>query len=102
VEIPLIMRGTGLPAQQPTQLVSSVDISWTILNFAGAAPPRALDGRSLHEIVLGIQPASWRKRVVIENPKDRYWQMYREFQPALVPRAGKDFAFIRHLPALAK
>jgi N-acetylglucosamine-6-sulfatase len=93
VEIPLIMRGTGLPAQQPTQLVSSVDISWTILEFAGAAPPRALDGRSLHQIVLGIQPASWRKRVVIEDPKDRYWQMYREFQPA----AGKDFAFIRHL-----
>jgi N-acetylglucosamine-6-sulfatase len=95
VEIPLIMRGTGLPAQQPTQLVSSVDVSWTILNFAGVAPPRALDGRSLHEIVLGIQPADapWRKRVVIEDPEDRSWQMYREFQPA----AGKDFAFIRHL-----
>jgi N-acetylglucosamine-6-sulfatase len=93
VEIPLIMRATGLPAQQPTQLVSTVDISGTILSFAGVAPPRALDGRSLHEIVLGIQPTSWRKRVVIENPKDRFWQMYREFQPT----AGKDFAFIRHL-----
>jgi N-acetylglucosamine-6-sulfatase len=79
IEIPLIMRATGLPAQQePTQLVSSVDISATILNFAGVAPPRALDGRSLHEIVMGIQPADapWRKRVLIENPKDRYWQMY--------------------------
>jgi N-acetylglucosamine-6-sulfatase len=100
VEIPLIMRGTGLPAQEPTQLVSSVDISWTILNFAGAAPPRALDGRSLHEIVLGIQPASWRKRVVIENPNEKLWQMYREFQPpppGQPPSAGKDFAFIRHL-----
>jgi hypothetical protein len=95
VEIPLIMRGTGLPAQQPTQLVSSVDIAGTILNFAGAPPPRTFDGRSLHEIVLGIQPAdaTWRKRVLIENPVDRKWQMYREFQPA----AGKDFAFIRHL-----
>ena len=93
VEIPLIMRGTGLPAQQPTQLVSSVDIFGTILNFAGVAPPRAPDGRSLHEIMLDIQPASWRKRVVIEDPKDRSWQMYREFQPA----TGKDFAFIRHL-----
>jgi N-acetylglucosamine-6-sulfatase len=96
VEIPLIMRATGLPAQQePTQLVSSVDISATILKFAGASPPRALDGRSLHQIVLGIQPADapWRKRVLIENPVDRKWQMYREFQPA----AGKDFAFIRHL-----
>src|ERR687890_2532800 len=39
VEIPLIMRATGLPAQQePTQLVSSVDISATILKFAGVAP----------------------------------------------------------------
>jgi arylsulfatase A-like enzyme len=93
VEIPLIMRGTGLPAQQPTQLVSSVDIYGTILNFAGASPPRTFDGRSLHEIVLGIQPTSWRKRVLIENPNVKYWQMYREFQPA----AGKDFAFIRHL-----
>jgi arylsulfatase A-like enzyme len=96
VEIPLIMRGTGLPArQEPTQLVSSVDIAGTILNFAGASPLRTFDGRSLHEIVLGIQPADapWRKRVLIENPVDRKWQMYREFQPA----AGKDFAFIRHL-----
>jgi arylsulfatase A-like enzyme len=93
VEIPLIMRATGLPAQQPTQLVSSVDIAGTILKFAGVVPPRGLDGRSLHQIVLGIQPTSWRKRVVIENLKDRYWQMYRELQPP----AGKDFAFIRHL-----
>src|SRR5215208_2369626 len=94
VEIPLIMRGTGLPAQQPTQLVSSVDIAGTILNFAGVAPPREFDGRSLHEIVLGIQPAAtpWRKRVLIEDKDDRYWQMYREFQPP-----DKDFAFIRHL-----
>jgi N-acetylglucosamine-6-sulfatase len=94
IEIPLIMRATNLPAQQePTQLVSSVDISATILKFAGVAPPRGLDGRSLHQIVMGTQPASWRKRVLIENPVDRYWQMYREFQPA----AGKDFAYIRHL-----
>src|SRR5215208_674709 len=81
VEIPLIMRGTGFPAQEPTQLVSSVDIAGTILNFAGASPPRTFDGRSLHEIVLGIQPTSWRKRVLIEDPADRKWQMYREFQP---------------------
>jgi arylsulfatase A-like enzyme len=93
VEIPLIMRATGLPARQPTQLVSSVDISGTILKLAGVTPPRGLDGRSLHQIVLGNRPASWRRRVVIENPVDRKWQMYREFQPA----AGKDFAFIRHL-----
>jgi hypothetical protein len=94
IEVPLIVRGTGLPAQQePTQLVSSVDISGTILNFAGVAPPRAFDGRSLHEIVMGIQPTSWRKRILIEDKDDRFWQMYREFQPA----AGKDFAFIRRL-----
>jgi N-acetylglucosamine-6-sulfatase len=96
VEIPLIFRGTGLPAaQELTQLVSSVDISSTILQFAGVAPPRAFDGRSLHDIVLGNQPATWRKRVVIEDPQDRSWQMYREFQPAANP--PKDFAFIRHL-----
>ncbi len=53
VEIPLIIRATGLPAQQPTELVSSVDISSTILKFAGVAAPRGQDGRSLHEIVSG-------------------------------------------------
>ena len=94
VQIPLIMRATGLPPQQrPTQLASSVDIPATILKFAGVAPPRGLDGRSLHKMVQGTQPASWRKRVVIENPSVKQWEMYREFQPA----AGKDFAFIRHL-----
>jgi arylsulfatase A-like enzyme len=40
-EIPLIMRAMGLPAQQSTQLVCSVDISGTILNFAGVAAPHA-------------------------------------------------------------
>jgi hypothetical protein len=104
VEIPLIMRVTTDPTahKEPTQLVSSVDISSTILQFAGVAPPRDFDGRSLHEIVLGSQPAtaSWRKRVLIEDPTDRSWQMYREFQPpppGQPPSAGKDFAFIRHL-----
>ena len=100
IEVPLIVRGTGLPrAQEVTQLVSSVDIFWTILNFAGAAPPRPFDGRSLHEMVLGIQPADapWRKRVLIEDKDDRNWQMYREFQPAADPAAVKDFAYIRRL-----
>ena len=93
VEIPLIMRATGLPARQSTRLVSGVDISSTILKFAGVAPPRALDGRSLHHIVQGEQPGPWRKRVLIENPEDKYWQMYRELQPG----ADRDFAFIKHL-----
>jgi hypothetical protein len=37
------------------------------------------------------RPLKWRKSVLIENPKDRRWQMYREFE------GGKDFAYIRHL-----
>jgi hypothetical protein len=37
------------------------------------------------------RPLKWRKSVLIENPKDRRWQMYRKFQ------GGKDFAYIRHL-----
>jgi arylsulfatase A-like enzyme len=41
VKIPLIMRAMGLSAQQSTQLVCSVDISGTILNFAGVAPHAA-------------------------------------------------------------
>ena len=92
VEIPLIMRAMGFPAQQSTQLVCSVDISGTILNFAEVAPTRPGRPQPPPDSA-GHPAASWRKRVVIENPKDRFWQMYREFQPA----AGKDFAFIRHL-----
>jgi N-acetylglucosamine-6-sulfatase len=94
VKIPLIVRGTGLPAgQKPTALVSGVDLYATILKFAGVALPRTIDGRSLHKMLLGGAPTTWRRRVLIEDKVDRNWQMYREYQPAL----GKDFAYIRRL-----
>jgi hypothetical protein len=49
--------------------------------------------QELYLIVVASILCRYRLAVKIENPKDRYWQMYREFQPA----AGKDFAYIKHL-----
>ena len=93
IEIPFLVRGTGLPAQTSDLLVSSTDIFQTILRYAGVADPRAVDGRALNDILAGTAPTTWRKRVLIENPVVKKWQAYREYQPSL----GKDFVFIRHL-----
>jgi arylsulfatase A-like enzyme len=93
IEIPFLVRGTGLPAQTSDLLVSSTDIFQTILRYAGVADPRAVDGRALNDILAGTAPTTWRKRVLIENPVVKKWEAYREYQPSL----GKDFVFIRHL-----
>lgn len=48
VRVPLLLRGPGVPAGVRTdELVANVDLTPTILEIAGAAPTRSLDGRSL-------------------------------------------------------
>ncbi|HKO37261.1 MAG TPA: sulfatase [Solirubrobacterales bacterium] len=46
--LPLLMRGPGIaPGTATGELVSQVDVAPTILELAGAAPDKSIDGRSL-------------------------------------------------------
>jgi arylsulfatase A-like enzyme len=62
--VPLLMRGPGVPpGVRPRQLVSNADLAPTILEAAGAAPGRLLDGRSL--LPLTRNPARGRRRALL-------------------------------------
>ncbi len=46
--VPLLLRGPGIPAGQVSdELVGNIDLAPTVLQIAGAAPGKPVDGRSL-------------------------------------------------------
>lgn len=48
INVPLIIRGPGIPKNQISDTVSShVDLTPTILHMAGVDPPRKLDGKRI-------------------------------------------------------
>ncbi len=65
--VPLIMRGPGVPAGlSDPRPVANIDVAPTIVEAAGAAPQRVLDGRSLFGLM--ADPGVWWGRdVLIEN-----------------------------------
>jgi hypothetical protein len=67
IRIPLMMRGPGVPrARVDERLVGNLDVTATILDAADVSPGRALDGRSLLEL-LGDPGAEWGRDILIEN-----------------------------------
>lgn len=67
VRVPLVMRGPGIPAGRvDSRLVANVDVPATILDAAGVAPWRPLDGRSLVDLVAD-PGAEWGRDILIEN-----------------------------------
>ncbi len=67
IRVPLVMRGPGIPAGRVDQrLVANVDVPATILDAAGVAPWRTLDGLSLIDLAAdpGREPG---RDILIEN-----------------------------------
>lgn len=61
--VPLILRVPGNAGRAGTAVAAvteSIDIAPTILDWAGLAPPNAMDGRSLLPLSRGQRPAGWR------------------------------------------
>lgn len=61
---PLIIRAPGHGASAGTvvrAITESIDITPTILDWAGLAPPNAMDGRSLLPFLRGQTPPDWRR-----------------------------------------
>jgi arylsulfatase A-like enzyme len=67
IGVMLIMRGPGMPAGvAQDELVSQLDIFPTICESAGIDAPSWLQGRSLHPLVSGTEPAGARSEVFAE------------------------------------
>ena len=66
---PLIIRAPGAGAQaghRVTSLTESVDITPTILDWAGLQPPNSMDGRSLLPWLTPDGPETWRRHCFSE------------------------------------
>jgi arylsulfatase A-like enzyme len=68
VQVPLMIRGPGVPVGKVDQPVLNVDLAPTLLELAGAPVPDSVDGRSLVPFLRGRPPASWRTDVLLETP----------------------------------
>jgi N-acetylglucosamine-6-sulfatase len=70
IRVPLIMRGPGIPiGRHLPQQVWNGDLAPTILDWAGAAPGRTMDGESLAPI-LRDPGVNWGRDVLLEGTPD--------------------------------
>lgn len=68
LNIPLIVRGPGVPAGQVVNhFTVNVDLAPTWAELAGATPPSFVDGRSLVPFLKGNTPSPWRQAVLNEH-----------------------------------
>ena len=67
INIPLIIRGPGVPVGATDAMAATIDLAPTIRELAGLPPRDDLDGRSLVPFLRGQPPASWRTDLLIMN-----------------------------------
>lgn len=70
--IPLLMRWPKLikPGSTVSEIVLSIDLAPTLLEFGGANVPTSMNGKSLAPLLRGEKPA-WRKSFLIEYYSDK-------------------------------
>lgn len=68
IRVPLVVIGPGVLAGRVVyEMTANVDFAPTFAEMAGAAVPRYVDGRSFLPLLLGHQPASWRRALLLEH-----------------------------------
>ncbi|MBI2360831.1 MAG: sulfatase [Deltaproteobacteria bacterium] len=73
IRVPLVIRGPGMPAGHVvSHLALETDLAPTFAEWAGAAPPSFVDGRSLAPLLRSNPPrlAEWRQGVLIEHMQE--------------------------------
>lgn len=72
IRVPLVIVDPRLPAtfqnKRVPQMVLNIDVSATILDYAGAVIPSVMQGVSLRPIIEGNPPANWRKEFFHHHP----------------------------------
>jgi len=71
IRLPLLVRYPKLvkAGSMPAQLALTIDLAPTLLELAGVAPPKTVDGRSLVPVLRGAAP-KWRAFFLIEYYSD--------------------------------
>jgi N-acetylglucosamine-6-sulfatase len=71
IRLPLLVRYPRLvrAGSTPAQLALTIDLAPTLLELAGVAPPKTMDGRSLVPLLRGAAP-KWRASFLIEYYSD--------------------------------
>lgn len=67
--VPLIIRDPNQPDQHGTRIEAfseSIDVTPTILDWMGHAPPGSMNGKSLRPFLAGRKPDDWRDHVIFE------------------------------------
>ncbi|MGB6223352.1 sulfatase-like hydrolase/transferase [Haloferula sp.] len=81
IRLPMVVMDPRLPATQKgkrvSQMVLNIDIPATILDYAGAAIPSVMQGRSLKSIVDGSPPSDWRTAFFHDHPQAGGGGVYR-------------------------
>lgn len=71
IRVPLVVRGPGVPAGETRdELASNIDLAPTFADWAGATPPRFVDGRSLAPLLGSASPEGWREAVLVERLRE--------------------------------
>jgi N-acetylglucosamine-6-sulfatase len=80
--VPLLIRGPGVPrGATRSQIALNNDLAPTFASWAGAGPPRFVDGRSLAPLLRSSPPSSWRTAFLVEHR-----------------RTPEEFGYVRAIP----
>ena len=94
-KVPLVIRGPSVPDNQTrSQIVNNLDVVATILEWSGATPGRAQEGRSLAPVIASAS-APWRSALLIEmlDPQRRSDQRFKAVRTEKFKYARYDDGF---------
>ena len=69
IRVPMMIAGPETQPKVDPHLVLGIDLSATILDLAGLAPPPEIHGRSLLPLVRGDEAVAWRTDFLYEAPQ---------------------------------
>ena len=93
IRVPLLMRYPRRlePGATVRQVVANIDLAPTILEAAGLAPARRMDGHSAWKLATG-QDVAWRDALLYEY----YWEWNYPQTPTVLALRGDRYKFIRY------
>ncbi|HSW46111.1 MAG TPA: sulfatase [Phycisphaerae bacterium] len=94
IRIPFVAGGFGInkPGRTVDEMVLNIDLAPTILEMAGAAVPKTVQGRSFRPLLAGEKPRDWRDSFVYRYYQEEWLPGY----PTLEALRTSDWVYIRY------